>query len=68
MNEIDWIKTVWTLARERLQQVRSRSQGQGGWSVVEVVVIIGIMVAAAIIVGGILVAKARDKANSIQMQ
>lgn len=68
MYEMDLLRTVWTLTRGRIYEIRAREDGEGGWSVVEIAVWTGIFVAAAILIGGILVAKARDKANSIQTQ
>jgi len=68
MLELELLKVAWAITCGRIREIRTRDDGEGGYSVVEVAVWIGIFVAAAIIIGGILVAKARNKANSIQTQ
>jgi len=68
MFEVELLKLAWVVTRARIREIRTTDDGEGGYSVVEVAVWIGIFVAAAIIIGGILVAKGRNKANSIQTQ
>jgi hypothetical protein len=59
---------TWLRAR-RLDTRRHRERhGDVGASIVETVVIIGLFVAAAIVIVGILVTKATQAANSVQTQ
>jgi hypothetical protein len=51
----------------RLQRARSR-RGDEGAGIVETVIIVGLFAAAAIVIVGVLVAKALDAANSVRTQ
>lgn len=68
MYEIELLRVMWDFTRGRIDQVRTTDGGEGGWSVVEVAIWIGLFATAAIIVGAVLVKKATDKANSVQTQ
>jgi hypothetical protein len=61
-----------TWLRARLLDTRHHGdggrRGDAGASIVETVVIIGLFVAAAIVIVGILVTKATQAANSVQTQ
>jgi hypothetical protein len=68
MYEIEVLRTLWDFTRGRIERVRTERGGEGGWSVVEIAIWVGLFAAAAIVVGAILVRKATDKANSVQTQ
>jgi hypothetical protein len=59
------IQLVWTWLRARARANRSEESGA---SIVETVVIISLFVAAAILIVGILVAKATQAANNVKTQ
>jgi hypothetical protein len=59
--------TGWIADRRRLLAEDSRGRGDRG-EILQTVVIIGLFVAAAIVIVGIIVAKATNAANSVQTQ
>ncbi len=60
---------TWLLCgRDRVVGARRERPGDRGASIVETVVIIGLFVAAAIVIVGILVNKATSAARSVQIQ
>ena len=68
MYEIELLRTLWAGTRDRIDKVRATDGGEGGWSVVEIAIWVGLFAAAAILIGAVLVTKATNKANSVQTQ
>jgi hypothetical protein len=67
MVEFDLVLAWLATARDKLAR-RPASRRDDGAGIVETVIIVGLFAAAAIIIVGILVAKATDAANNVQTQ
>lgn len=69
MQEINLVRAWLATARYRLaRRAVGRRRPDDGAGIVETVIIVGLFAAAAIIIVGILVAKATDAANNVKTQ
>ena len=62
------LQLVSTWATERIGRIRAESSDDAGFSTLEWVAIAGVVIVAAIVVATILMNKAKDGANSVNVQ
>ena len=62
------LKMLWTWTNARIDKIREESGDDAGFSTLEWVAIAGVVIVAAIVVATILLNKAKDGANNVNVQ
>jgi hypothetical protein len=62
------LQMLWTWTNARIDKIREESGDDAGFSTLEWVAIAGVVIVAAIVVATILMNKAKDGANNVNVQ